>query len=105
MFQLPAQPGTRKKLIQQAVGAIYGEPPPADLQLAWKCSQWGTLPDGGGMNDQSYKTMQSMSVLLNVYNTVSYMRSLKGEQIHNLTDSQRRLIRDLMDQGIDVLNG
>ena len=87
------------------MGAIYGEPPPASLELAWKCNQWGTLPEGGGMYAQSYRMIQSMTVLSNVYDTVAYMRNLKGEQIHQLTDAQRRLIRWLMDQGIKVLNG
>ena len=94
---------TRKKLIQQAVGAIYGESPPADLQLAWKCQKWGALPCGGGMYDQPFVTMQNMTVLSNVYDTVSYMRNLHGDQIHRLTESQRRLIRWLIDQGISVL--
>ena len=87
------------------MGAIYGEPPPADLSLAWKCNHWGALPDGGGMYDQRYRTMQNMAVLSNVYETVSYMRNLHGEQIHRLTDAQRRLIRWLIDQGISVLSG
>ena len=96
---------TGKKLIEQAVGAARGQPPPADLQLAWKCQQWGALPDAGGMNDQDYKRLQGMSVSLNIYNTISYMKNLKGSDIHRLSDSQRRMIRWLLDQGISVLNG
>jgi len=87
------------------VGAIYGKPPPADLQLAWQCHQWGALPNGGGLYDQPYQTMQNMSAQLNVYNTVAYLRTLKGRDIHRLTDGQRRTIRWLQDQGISVLNG
>ena len=57
------------------------------------------------MYDQPYETIQGMTVLTNVYNTVAYLRNLHGEQIHQLTDSQRRLLRWLMDQGINVLHG
>jgi len=57
------------------------------------------------MFEQSYKRLQNMTVLSNVYSTISHMRNLKGEQIHSLTDAQRRLIRWVMDQGISVTNG
>ena len=55
------------------------------------------------MYDQPYETMQNMSTLLNVYSTVSHLRSLQGNAIHRLTDSQRRLIRWLLDNEIQVL--
>jgi len=57
------------------------------------------------MFEQSYKRLQNMTVLSNVYSTISHMRNLRGEQIHSLTDAQRRLIRWVMDQGISVTNG
>jgi len=49
--------------------------------------------------------MQGMSVTLNIYDTISYMRTLKGSDIHRLTDSQRRLLRYVLDMGINVFNG
>jgi hypothetical protein len=100
--QLPPITGTRKKLIEQAVDAARGAPPPADLQLAWQCKRWNALPDAGGINDQYYATLRSMAILSNIYETIEYMRRLKGNQIHSLTDSQRKLIRWVMDQGIRV---
>jgi hypothetical protein len=44
--------------------------------------------------------MRHMTIALNVYNTVVYTRSLKGEQIHLLSDSQRRLLGHLRREGL-----
>jgi len=66
---------------------------------------WGALPKGGGMYNQPYQTIQNMTVTSNVYDTVSYLRGLQGDNIHRLTNSQRVLLRWLMDMGINVLNG
>ena len=101
-FYIPALFGARKKLIERAVGAVHGDTPPADLRLAWDCEKWRALPDDGGLNSQDYRKMRSMTMLSNVYDTVSYLRNLKGAEIHRLTNSQRRLIRWLMDEGISV---
>ena len=58
------------------------------------------MPDDGGLFDQDYKLMRQMSGLSGVYNTVTYATNLKGKEIHRLTDSQRRMIRFLMDEGV-----
>ena len=90
-----------KKLILQAVGAAYGKAePPAELELAWRCQSWGALPEGGGMFDQDHILMQRMTSLSNVYNFVSKLQTLKGNQIHSLTASERRIWRALINEGI-----
>lgn len=32
------------------------------------CKAWGTLPEAGGLLDQPYKRMMTMSAALNIYN-------------------------------------
>lgn len=76
------------------------KPPPAELKLAWQCEKWQTLPDAGGLGDQDFITMHRMNVYTNIHNTVQRARSLKGKDIHKLTDSERRVLRFLMDLGI-----
>lgn len=43
--------------------------------------------------------MHTMTILANVYDTVAHMRGLQGARIHSLSDSQRRLIKSLIDMG------
>lgn len=74
--------------------------PPAELKLAWFCERWNALPNEGGVNSQDYAVMHRMSVLSNVYSTVSHYRNLTGNRIHTLSDGQRRLIKSLKDMGI-----
>lgn len=57
------------------------------------------MPVSGGMDRQNYRKMHTMTILLNVYDTVSHMRSLKGDRIHTLSDGQRRLIKFLLEMG------
>jgi len=75
-------------------------PPPAELKLAWSCERWKTLPDAGGLYDQDYKLMHRMNAFTNVYNAVQKIKSLKGAQIHTLTDGERMILRYLMDNRI-----
>lgn len=85
----------------QAVEAAEGRgSPPPELQMAWRCERWNALPDAGGIYDQDAQLMTRMDALQNVYKTVTRVRSMKGEQIHQLTDHERRLLRALMDEGI-----
>ena len=58
------------------------------------------MPDAGGVHDQDYTLMQRMAALQNVYRAVQRLRSSQGAEIHSLTDSERRVIRYLMDQKI-----
>ena len=49
------------------------------------------------MLDQDYSMMHQMSVLSNVYDTLTRLRGLKGAQIHGMSSSERRLIKSLRD--------
>lgn len=75
-------------------------PPPSILTLAWQCERWNTLPDDGNLYAQDYITMYQMTGFLNVYNVIARLKSLKGKAIHSLSDSERKLLKYLMDQGI-----
>ena len=65
--------------------------------MAWLCEKYHTLPDPGGVNDQDYATMHTMETVSYVYRTITRLRRMYGKQIHDLTESERRLIRYLMD--------
>jgi hypothetical protein len=92
--------GRPKKLLTAAVDAAHGEPPPSVLTLAWQCERWHTLPDAGGLYDQDYTTMQAMSAAKNVHDVVSRLENMSGNEIHSLTDGERRLIAMLRKEGI-----
>ena len=81
-----------------------GGTPPAELRLAWDCKYWGTLPDAGAYYEQDYFLLARMRTLDNVYSTVSKLRNARGEQIHKLTESERRLLKFLVDIGL-LFNG
>lgn len=78
-------------------------PPPLELRLMWQCKRFNALPGPGGVNQQDYRTMHRMTVFDNVYNAVNHMRHAVGAQIHNLSDSERAIIKWLLDT--KVLNG
>jgi len=86
----------------QAVGAAYGKAePPADLRIMWYCQRWGALPEAGGIYDQSDTQMHRMSVLDNVHRAVYKKQSIiNPHDIHNLTESDRRILKWLIDEGI-----
>ena len=46
--------------------------------------------------------MTQMNVLMNVYRTVERVQNLHGHAIHQLSESERAIIRDLMNEGIKV---
>lgn len=68
------------------------QPPPSILETAFLCRKWNSLPEAGAVYDQDYGTITRMSAVLNVYDTVSKLRRAKGDQIHQLSASQLRLI-------------
>ena len=76
-----------------------GEPPP-ELKIWWMCKELHTTPDDGGIYDQDEKQMNTMRTLDNIYSAVNRYFNLKGEQIHSLTDGERRILRILKDEGV-----
>ena len=77
-----------------------GGPPPPELSLAWDTERWGVLPDAGGLYDQDYALLRRMKVAANVYAALSGYRNMKGNQIHNMTDAQRRIVAGLRKDGL-----
>lgn len=97
--------GNTKKLIAAVVGAVDSdETPPPALQIAWNCQKWNCLPDSGGYLEQDYALMKNMTISLNIYNALSRLRNAKGAQIHSLTESDRKILRVLVDLGL-LFNG
>jgi ABC-type phosphate/phosphonate transport system ATPase subunit len=83
------------------VGAVDGDcPAPSELSVGWQCERFGCLPEAGGYLDQEYVLMHRMSVLMNIYAAYAHYRGSHGAQIHNLSDSERRVLRQLKDMGI-----
>jgi hypothetical protein len=82
------------------VEAVYGDDPPPELKIWWMCKELGTPPKSGGILDQDEKMMNTMRTLDTVYSAVYRYANLKGEQIHRLTDSERRVLRRLIDTGV-----
>lgn len=75
-------------------------PAPPELRLAWECERFHCLPDSGGYMDQDYKLMLLMATLSNVYSVYSRFRNAQGTQIHQLGNSERRILRWLKDMGL-----
>ena len=90
----------RKKLIEQVVDSVKGDEPPPELKIWWMCKELHQAPEAGGMFDQDEKQMNTMRTLDNVYSAVYRYFNLKGEQIHSLTNNERRILRMLKDQGV-----
>lgn len=80
------------------------EPPPKELLMAWECDRWRCLPETGGYYEQDYGLMRRMTALSNVYRALSKLRNASGKQIHNLTESERRILKLLVDMGL-LFNG
>ena len=90
----------RKKLIEQVVDAVKGDEPPPELKIWWMCKELHQTPESGGVLDQDEKQMNTMRTLDNIYSAVYRYFNLQGEQIHNLTSNERRILRVLKDQGV-----
>ena len=80
--------------------ARFAEAPPPILVMAWDVDRWHTLPDAGGLLDQDYHTLQQMRIALNIYQMITKLHNLKGEQIHSLSEGERAFIKALMDMGV-----
>jgi hypothetical protein len=50
------------------------------------------------MLDQDHGLITQMTVALNIYVTLKAYRSMKGTEIHGLSDGQRRILRLLRDE-------
>ena len=74
--------------------------PPAELKLSWDCERWHTLPEAGGLLDQDFTLITRMKSLSSVYSAVSAWFNLKGENIHRMSEQTRRILRLLLDAGI-----
>lgn len=61
--------------------AEYGEDgekaPPPELELAFSCHRWNTLPEAGGLLDQPAGMMRRMSIVENIYNAFHGLRQAK----------------------------
>ena len=75
-------------------------PAPPMLTLAQNCEGWNTLPEAGGYLDQNYKNLCEMNVCLNYYRVISKTKNARGNAIHMLTHSERKLLKPLVDQGL-----
>lgn len=77
-----------------------GTPAPPELLLAWQCERWNTLPDIGGLYQQDARTINLMGALSTVYDALSHLRNSTGEQIHSLSEAERRTLKKLIDMGL-----
>ena len=55
-------------MLAAAAAAQWDEPAPEELQMAWDCQQWHSLPETGGLLDQPAGIVSRMNAVLNVYN-------------------------------------
>lgn len=49
--------------------------------------------------DQDAKTMHTSRVIQAIYKTLTRMKNMKGDQIHNLTDGERKIVGSLRREG------
>lgn len=80
------------------MGAVDGtSPAPPELRIGWECQRYGCLPDTGGYFDQDFAMLHRINVITNVYNAYSHYRNAHGKQIHSLNESERRILKALID--------
>ena len=63
-------------MIRVAAHVDDDEPPPEMLSLAWQCKDWQTLPDAGGLFDQSLSVMTEMQTALSTYNAFKVRKNM-----------------------------
>ena len=76
-----------------------GEPPPKELILVWDMERWSTLPESGGLLNQDAYVMHISSALQSIYKALSRLKNMKGDQIHDLSESERKIIGNLKRNG------
>ena len=74
--------------------------PPSELRLDWWCKKWNCLPESGGLFEQDYGLLRRMSICSNIYGTLSRYRNMRGDEIHNLTEEERKLLGTLAKMGL-----
>lgn len=74
-------------------------PPPPDLELAFLCLPYH-LPDSGAIHDQDYGTLMRMRGAYNIYAVLNRLRNMVGNQIHDLSTEERRILASLRDAGL-----
>lgn len=90
-----------KKLIEAVVASIDGkEDPPPVLRLSWMSRKYSALPEAGGVMDQEYAMLHRMDIVSNVHDSLTRLRSFKGDAIHGMSAGDRRLIKSLRDLGL-----
>ena len=96
------QPGDgSKKLIEAVVASVDdNEDPPPVLRLSWMSRKYSALPNAGGVLDQEYAMLHQMDVVSNVHDTLTRFRGYRGKSIHDMSMSERRLIRSLRDMDL-----
>jgi hypothetical protein len=62
-------------MLEAAASAQWGHPAPEELQMAWDCQRWNTLPDGMSLMDQPAGLIHRMNIALNVYNAFDSRQS------------------------------
>lgn len=58
------------------------------------------LPESGGYLEQDYRIMTGMNIALNVYNAVTKVKDAHGAAIHNLSTSERMVLKPLVEKGL-----
>lgn len=86
-------------IVQAVEAARSGGPAPSELRLAWMCGD-SLLPETGGVLDQDGPLMLKMRVLSGIYRVTQKIRAAHGEEIHSLTDNERRTWDYLIKAGI-----
>lgn len=77
-------------------------PPPQELRIAWHCERFRCLPEPGGLFDQDYVLIRRMVTLDNVHDAVDgWKHRYVGPAIHRMPEQVRRILRFLLDNGIE----
>ena len=89
-----------KRIIGQVVEyAKWGGYAPAELKLAW----WSSAPRLEELLNMDYSLFVRMRAADNIHRTVTKFRAFTDQRIHTLSDSERRLLRSLIDDGFTLL--
>ena len=62
-------------MLEAAASAQWDQPAPEELQMAWDCQRWNTLPEPGGLLDQPAGYVHRMNVALNVHDAFQSRQS------------------------------